>query len=248
MSETLSSPRATRRDWLGLVVISLPGLVVVMDLTILYLAVPTLTAALKPSPSQLLWIVYIYGFLLAGLLITMGTVGDRIGRWRLLMIGAVAFAAASTVAAFSTSAAMLIAARALLGIAGATLAPSTLSLIRSMFTDARQRTQAIAIWGASFAAGSALGPLVGGLLLEHFWWGAVFLVPVPVMGLLLLLGPRLLPEFRDPNAGRLDIASTGLSIPAVLAIVYGLKLVAQDGVGWIPVLSIAVGVALGAMF
>ena len=248
MSETLGLPVATRRDWLGLMVIALPGLVVVMDLTILYLAVPTLTAALKPSPSQLLWIVDIYGFLLAGLLITMGTLGDRIGRRRLLMIGAAAFAAASTLAAFSTSAAMLIAARAVLGIAGATLAPSTLSLIRSMFADARQRTQAIAIWGASFAAGSALGPLVGGLLLEHFWWGAVFLVPVPVMGLLLLLGPRLLPEFRDPNAGRLDFASAELSLAAVLAIIYGLKLVAQDGIGWTPVLSIAVGLVLGAIF
>src|SRR5258708_26535759 len=154
MSETRSSPRATRRDWLGLMVIALPGLVVVMDLTILYLAVPTLTEALKPSPSQLLWIVDIYGFLLAGLLIPMGTLGDRMGRRRLLMIGAVAFSAASTLAAFSTSADMLIVARAVLGIAGATLAPSTLSRVRSMFADARPRTQAIALWGASFAAGS----------------------------------------------------------------------------------------------
>src|SRR5437879_2681352 len=166
-----------------------------MDLTILYLAVPTLTAALKPSPSQLLWIVDIYGFLLSGLLITMGTLGDHIGRRRLLMIGAAAFAAASTLAAFSTSPAMLIVARAILGVAGATLAPSTLSLIRNMFNDPQERLQAIAIWGAGFAAGSALGPLVGGVLLEHFGWGVVFLIPLPIMAVLLLVGPRLLPEF-----------------------------------------------------
>src|SRR5258707_1490931 len=215
------APRATRREWIGLAVIALPCMLYAMDLTVLNLAVPKLSADLKPTSSQLLWIVDIYGFMVAGLLITMGTLGDRIGRRRLLLIGACAFGVASTLAAFSTSAEMLIAARAVLGIAGATLAPSTLSLIRNMFTDARQRTQAIAIWGASFAAGSALGPLVGGLLLEHFWWGAVFLVPVPVMGLLLLLGPRLLPEFRDPNAGRLDFASAELSLAAVLAIIYG---------------------------
>jgi len=219
-----------------------------MDVTVLHLAVPTLTADLKPSPSQLLWIVDIYGFLLAGSLVTMGTLGDRIGRRQLLLIGAAAFAAASMFAAFSTSAGMLIAARALLGLAGAALAPSTLSLVRSMFHDPQQRTQAIAIWGASFATGSALGPLVGGLLLERFWWGAVFLVPVPVMALLLLLGPKLLPEFRDPNAGRLDLASAALSLAAVLAVIYGLKLVAQDGLGWIPAVSIVAGLLLGAVF
>jgi MFS transporter, DHA2 family, multidrug resistance protein len=248
MSTTVAAPKATNREWLGLAAIAIPCLVVVMDLTVLHLAVPTLTEDLKPSPSQLLWIVDIYGFLLAGLLITMGTLGDRIGRRRLLMIGAAAFASASVLAAFSTSANMLIAARAILGIAGATLTPSTLSLIRSMFQDSKQRTQAIAIWSASFAAGSALGPVIGGFLLEHFSWGAVFLVPVPVMGLLLLVGPRLLPEYRDPNAGRLDITSAALSLPAVLAIIYGLKLMAQDGIGWIPVLSVTVGLVLGVVF
>ena len=178
-----------------------------MDLTVLNLALPALSEDLEPSSSQLLWIVDIYGFLVAGLLITMGTLGDRIGRRRLLLIGAAAFGVASVFAAFSTSAEMLIAARALLGVAGATLAPSTLSLIRNMFDDPQQRTFAIGVWITSFSAGAAIGPLIGGLLLERFWWGSVFLPALPVMGLLLVVGPRLLPEYRDPEAGRLDLIS-----------------------------------------
>src|SRR5690606_12367755 len=149
----------------------------------------------------------IYGFLVAGFLITMGTLGDRIGRRRLLLIGAAAFAAASIIAAFSRSAEMLIAMRALLGVAGATLAPSTMSLIRNMFHDEHERQFAIGVWIASFSVGGAIGPLVGGLLLEWFWWGAAFLAAVPVMALLLVLGPKLLPGYRDPGAGRLDLAS-----------------------------------------
>jgi DHA2 family multidrug resistance protein-like MFS transporter len=203
---------------------------------------------LRPSSSQLLWIVDIYGFMVAGLLVTMGTLGDRIGRRRLLLIGAAAFAVTSLLAAFATSAGMLIAARALLGIAGATLAPSTLSLIRNMFEDPRQRTVAIGVWITSYSAGAAIGPLVGGLLLEHFWWGSVFLLPVPVMVLLLVVGPRLLPEFRDPHAGRLDLLSAALSLVAVLAAIYGLKRIAQDGPGWVPAVATLAGLGLGAAF
>jgi DHA2 family multidrug resistance protein-like MFS transporter len=240
--------RAGYREWIGLAVIALPCLVYAMDLTVLNLALPALSADLQPSSSQLLWIVDIYGFLVAGLLITMGTLGDRIGRRRLLLIGATAFGVVSVLAAFSTSAAMLIAARALLGVAGATLAPSTLSLIRNMFQDPQQRTVAIGVWITSFSAGGAIGPLVGGSLLEHFWWGSVFLPAVPVMALLLAVGPRMLPEFRDPEAGRLDLISAGLSLVAVLAVIYGLKQIAQDGVGWVPALSMVAGVAVGAAF
>src|SRR5215216_3791493 len=192
-------PMATRREWIGLAVIALPCLLYAMDLTVLTLAVPSLTADLHPSATELLWIVDIYGFLVAGCLITMGTLGDRIGRRRLLLTGAAAFGAASVLAAFSTSPEMLIASRAILGIAGATLAPSTLSLIRSMFHNPHQRTVAIGIWIASFSAGAAIGPLVGGVLLERFWWGSVFLLAVPVMALLLAVGPRLLPEHKDPD-------------------------------------------------
>ena len=242
------APKAGRREWIGLAVIALPCLLYSMDLTVLELAVPKLSADLKPTSSQLLWIMDIYGFLLAGFLITMGTLGDRIGRRRLLLIGAAAFGVASVAAAFSSSAEMLIATRALLGVAGATLAPSTLSLIRNMFLDPDQRAFAIGVWATSFAAGAAIGPLAGGMLLEFFWWGSVFLLAVPVMALLLVLGPLLLPEFRDPGAGRLDLTSAALSLAAVLAVIYELKQVAQDGVGWLPALSIAAGLVVGAVF
>jgi DHA2 family multidrug resistance protein-like MFS transporter len=219
-----------------------------MDLTVLNLAVPYLSADLKPSSSQLLWIVDIYGFLVAGSLITMGTLGDRIGRRRLLLIGAAAFGAASVLAAFSTSAEMLIATRALLGIAGATLAPSTLSLIRNMFLDPAQRTAAIGVWVTSYSVGGAIGPLLGGILLEYFWWGSVFLLGVPIMVLLLVLGPVLLPEFRDPEAGRLDLLSAAQSLAAVLLVIYGLKKLAENGPGWPPALAIMAGLAIGALF
>jgi DHA2 family multidrug resistance protein-like MFS transporter len=219
-----------------------------MDLTVLHLAVPQLSADLKPTSTQLLWIIDIYGFLVAGSLITMGTLGDRIGRRRLLMIGAVAFGLASVLAAFSRSAEMLIASRALLGLAGATLAPSTLSLIRNMFLDAQQRTVAISVWITSYSVGGAIGPIIGGVVLEYFWWGAVFLISVPVMILLLVLGPMLLPEFRDPNAGRPDLISAALSLTAVLAMIFGLKHVAQNGVGWVSVASILAGALIGLAF
>jgi DHA2 family multidrug resistance protein-like MFS transporter len=219
-----------------------------MDLTVLHLAVPAISADLAPSSAQLLWIVDIYGFLLAGALITMGTLGDRIGRRRLLLIGAAAFGIASLFAAFSTSAEMLIAARALLGLAGATLAPSTLSLIRTMFVDPHQRTVAIGVWITSFSAGAVIGPPLGGILLEFFWWGSVFLLAVPVMVVLLLLGPVLLPECRDPEERRFDLLGAGLSLAAVLAVVYGLKQAAQDGFGWPQALSVAAGLAVGIAF
>ena len=240
--------RAGRREWIGLGVIALPCLLYSMDLTVLNLALPRLSADLRPSSAQLLWIVDIYGFVLSGFLITMGTLGDRIGRRRLLLIGAAAFGAASVVAAFSKSAEMLIATRAILGVAGATLAPSTLSLIRSMFLDPKQRTVAIGIWVTSYSVGGAIGPLIGGILLQYFWWGSVFLIGVPVMLLLLVLGPVLLPEFKDPDVGPLDLVSPALSLAAVLLVIYGLKRIAEDGLGQLPVLSIAAGVAVGIAF
>lgn len=243
-----SAPGATRREWVGLAVIALPCLLYSMDLTVLNLAVPRLTEDLGPTSAQLLWIVDIYGFLVAGSLITMGTLGDRIGRRRLLLIGAAAFGVASVLAAFSNSAEMLIASRAVLGLAGATLAPSTLSLIRSMFLDPRERTIAIGVWITSYSVGAAIGPVVGGVLLEYFWWGSVFLVGVPVMVLLLAAGPALLPEYRDPEAGRPDLWSAGLSVAAVLSVIYGLKRMAEDGLGWLPTVSIAAGVMVGLVF
>jgi len=242
------APKASRREWTGLAVLALPCLLYSMDLTVLELAVPKLSADLKPTSSQLLWIMDVYGFLLAGFLITMGTVGDRIGRRWLLLIGAAAFGAASVLAAFSDNAEMLIITRAVLGVAGATLAPSTLSMIRNMFLDPDQRAFAIGVWATSFAAGAAIGPLAGGLLLEFFWWGSVFLLAVPVMALLLVLGPMLLPEFRDPEARRLDLISAAMSLAAVLAVIYGLKQIAAYGLRWQPVVCILVGLAVGAVF
>ncbi len=240
--------KAGRREWIGLAVIALPCLIYSMDLTVLHLAIPQLSADLKPSAAQLLWIIDIYGFLVAGSLITMGTLGDRIGRRRLLLIGAGAFGVASVLAAFSNSANMLIATRALLGITGATVAPSTLSLIRNMFLDAHQRTVAISVWITAYSLGGAIGPLIGGVLLEYFWWGSVFLIAVPVMVLLLIVGPRLLPEYRDPQAGRPDVLSAAMSLTAVLSIIYGLKEMAQDGIGWLAVVTIVAGLAIGVAF
>jgi DHA2 family multidrug resistance protein-like MFS transporter len=241
-------PKATRKEWIGLAVLALGALMYVMDLTVLHLAIPRMSEALKPTGAELLWIIDIYGFFVAGCLVTMGTLGDRIGRRRLLLIGAAAFGVTSLLAAFSTTPAMLIVSRAALGIAGATLAPSTLSLIFHMFQDPRERSIAVGVWIGAFSAGSAIGPILGGLLLEFFWWGSVFLLAVPVMVALLILGPRLLPEARDPASGRLDLASAAMSIVAVLAVIFGLTQIAQEGLGLLPIASIVFGLLVGVVW
>ena len=248
MPNDAAPARATRREWIALAVIALPCLVYAMDLTVLNLALPAISADLKPSAAQLLWIIDIYGFMVAGFLITMGTLGDKLGRRRLLLIGAAAFAAASVAAAMSTTAQALIATRALLGIAGATLAPSTLSLISNMFRNERERRIAIGIWISSYSVGGAIGPLVGGVILQYFAWPAIFWAAVPVMLLLLAVGPFLLPEYRDPKAGRLDLGSVALSMAAVLGGVFALKQVAEGHAGAATWAAAALGLFAGVSF
>jgi DHA2 family multidrug resistance protein-like MFS transporter len=239
---------AGRREWAALSVLVLVVMLLAVDGTVLYLAVPSLAKDLAPSSDQLLWIGDIYSFVLAGLLITMGNVADRIGRRRLLLIGSAAFGAASVMAAFSPNAETLIAARALLGVAGATLMPSTLSIVRAMFADPTQRTRAIAVWSVGATAGAALGPLLGGLLLEHFWWGSVFLINVPIMVLALIGGWLLLPESRG-NAGQpIDLVSSALSILAIVPLVYAVKRWVGTGFGGIVVVVAALAMLAAWLF
>ncbi|MGP3974510.1 MFS transporter [Streptomyces sp. 8N114] len=242
-----TTTRAGAREWAGLLILTLPVLLIAIDLTVLGFAVPALSEDLAPSSTQLLWTVDIYSFVLAGLLVTMGTLGDRIGRRKLLMAGCAGFGVASALAAYAPSAGALIAARVLLGVAGATLMPSTLSLLRSMFGDERQRLVAVAAWGSAFNAGSALGPVVGGLLLEHFWWGSVFLINLPLVLLALIGLPLLVPETKDPAPGRFDLPSAALTLLTVLPVVYAIKTFAHgDELEALPFL--AAGLVLGTVF
>jgi MFS transporter, DHA2 family, multidrug resistance protein len=243
-----NQPLAGRREWIGLGVLSIACLIYSMDLSVLFLAMPAIVADLDPSASELLWINDIYGFMVAGFLVTMGTLGDRIGRRRVLLIGAFAFGAASALAAFSSTAQQLIVSRALLGIAGATFAPSTLSLVVNLFSNENERHRAIGIWGAAFALGGLVGPLIGGVLLQHFHWGSVFLINIPIMLALLVAAPFLLPEYRHKGGEKLDLLSVALSLGTVLPIIYGFKHMAADGFEPRQLVAIAAGVLIGVLF
>jgi MFS transporter, DHA2 family, multidrug resistance protein len=248
MTTPLPSPRAGRAAWLGLGVLLLAVLLVSMDVTILYFAAPYVSADLRPTGPEQLWMLDVYGFVLAGLLMTMGSLADRVGRRRVLIAGALAFGCASAAAAFAATPGQLIACRAVMGIGGATLMPSSLALLRNLFADDAQRRTAIAVWTGVVSGGAALGPLLGGVLLEHFAWGSVFLVNVPVMLALLVAAPLLLPESRSPAAGRLDLVSAGLSLLTMLPLVYGLQRAAGDGVSAVPLAALAAGAAFGVAF
>jgi MFS transporter, DHA2 family, multidrug resistance protein len=243
-----SAPKAGRREWIGLVILILPTLLISIDMTVTYLAIPAISAALKPTSAELLWITDIYGFMEAGLLIVMGTLGDRIGLRKLLLTGGAAFAIASALAAFSGSAIMLIVARAVLGIAGATILPTVLSLIRNMFHHDVQRTFAMGLYTTCFSSGTMLGPMIGGFLLTRFWWGSVFLVAVPIILLLLIMAPAFLPEFKDTKAGKLDLTSAALIIAASLCTIYGIKQTAQNGAGLVSSLFFFAGIGTGIIF
>ncbi|WP_272499267.1 MFS transporter [Actinomadura litoris] len=243
-----TTARAGRRAWIGLAVLALPTLLVSLDMFVMVMALPQLSTELGASSTEQLWIMDVYGFMVAGFLVSMGTLGDRIGGRRLLLAGAAAFGAASVLAAFSTGPATLIASRALLGIAGAALTPSTLAMIMNMFHDPRQRAGAVGLWAGCFTVGAVIGPLVGGVMLAHFWWGSVFLLGVPAMVLLLIVGPMLLPEHRDASAGRMDLPSVALSLGAILPFIYGLKESARNGWRPLPLAALAAGLVIGVLF
>jgi DHA2 family multidrug resistance protein-like MFS transporter len=243
-----ASRRVGWRGWAALVVLMLPVLLVSVDNTVLSFALPQIALDLAPSGVEQLWIIDAYPLVLASLLVTMGTLGDRFGRRRMLLIGATGFGIVSALAAFAPTAAWLIVARAAMGVFGAMLMPSTLSLLRSIFTDRDQRRLAIAVWASMFSAGSALGPIVGGILLAHFSWGSVFLMAVPVLVPLLVLAPLLVPESRDPNPGRIDPISIALSLGTMVPIVYGIKETAVHGLGLGVAALFAVGAGFGILF
>jgi MFS transporter, DHA2 family, multidrug resistance protein len=241
-------PKGSWRDWLALGLLMFPVLLVAVDNTALTFALPAIAAALRTSGVELLWIVDAYPLVLAGLLVAMGSLGDRIGRRRLLIIGSIGFAAVSAATAFAPTAGWLIAGRASLGFFGAMLMPSTLSLIRNIFPDPNRRRLAVAIWAAGFSGGAALGPIFGGWLVEQFWWGAVLLVAVPIMLPLLALGPAFIPESRDPSPGKVDVPSILLSLLTMVPVVYGIKELATEGPGTAALGTIAFGLTMGAAF
>ncbi|GAA1158968.1 DHA2 family multidrug resistance protein-like MFS transporter [Kitasatospora gansuensis] len=243
-----AAPKAGAKEWLGLGVLVLPLVIVSMDTSVLYFAVPFLSADLLPTTDQQLWIFDIYGFILAGLLVTMGSLADRIGRRKLLIIGILGFGLASVGAAYAESANQLILARALLGIGGATLMPSTRALILNIFRDEKERTAAVGIWTAGTGLGVAIGPVVSGLLLDHFWWGSVFLLNIPAMVLMLVLAPILLPESKDPNPGRFDLPSAVLSLGAILPVIYAMQTLAADKFNLGSGIALGAGILVGVLF
>lgn len=240
--------RSPVRRWLALALLMLPVLLVSIDNNVLTFAIPSISSSLQADGTQVLWMIDIYPLILAGFLVPMGNLGDRIGRRRVLLIGAVGFALVSVAAAYSPTAETLILWRALQAVFGSMLMPATLSLIRNIFVDARERTTAVAVWASMFSAGAALGPMVGGWLLEHFWWGSVFLISVPVLIPLLALSHLLVPESKDPNPGPMDPISIVLIVGTLLPITFGIKSVSTGEPWFIWATAIVVGVLLGVLF
>ena len=244
----IHAPDQKAKRWAALGVLMLPVLLVSIDNTVLAFAVPAIAKALSPSSAEQLWIVDSYPLVLSALLVPMGTIGDRIGRRKLLLIGSTGFAVISALAAFAPSALMLVVARALVGIFGAMLMPATLSILRNIFVDANERRTAIAVWAGGFSAGAALGPIVGGFLLEHFDWGSVFLLAVPILIPLLILAPIIVPESKDPNPSPVDPLSILLIMVGMTGITFGLTHTSESGFDAVAIGSILVGLIFIALF
>ena len=239
---------AGRREWAGLAILALSALLLSVDASVLFVAIPEISEYLRASNTELLWIADVYGFMLAGFLVTMGRVGDLIGRRKLLITGAVIFGEISVLAAYATTPMELIAARGMLGVAGATIVPSAMALLPTMFPDPRQQGMAIAVFVSCFMGGAVLGPVAGGVLLTHFWWGSVFLLNVPVMILVVVTAPRLLPEYSDPTGPQLDLASVSLYLIAILPLIYGMNELGQMGWHPGPLLGLLIGLVFVVVF
>ncbi|MGW5621687.1 MFS transporter [Streptomyces olivaceus] len=258
MSGTTTAAAALRRRtagaganrWVVLVVLCVSLLLVAVDATVLHVAVPAVTEDLRPGAIELLWIVDVYPLVCASLLILFGTLGDRVGRRRILLLGYALFGVASALAALADNAQVLIVARALLGVGGAMIMPATLSILRQVFPDRRERALAIGVWSAVAAVGAAIGPLLGGFLLEHFWWGSVFLVNIPLMLVSLPVGRLLLPESKGDGRGPWDVVGALMAAAGLFGVVLGVKRLGggEPVSSLVTLLPLVLGAALLAAF
>ena len=245
-----AAPPAVResRRLLALVALALPTLLIAVDIAVMGVALPSIARALEPSAAQLLWIADSYNYLVACAMLTMGAVADRYGRRRTIIVCAAVFAVASAAGAFAPTATVLILARAVMGVAGSAIMPASMALIGRLFPDPRRSVAAMGAYMTCFLTGMAIAPLIGGLMIEYWWWGSVFLLGVPVMLLTVAAGPRLLPEFRAPAAGRLDLRSAALCLASILLVVAALKAIVNSGWSWPPAAAAVAGLGLGAAF
>jgi MFS transporter, DHA2 family, multidrug resistance protein len=246
MNTDLISTRT--RAILALAVLALPTLLVAVDISVLAVALPTMATDLHAGPTELLWMTDSYNFLVAGAMLTTGAIADRIGRRRMILVCAAVFAVASGIGAFAGTPELVIAARGVMGLAGSAILPASMALLGGLFTDEKARIQAMGAMMTVFLGGMAVAPFVGGVLLDHFWWGSVFLMAVPVMAVTIVLVPRLVPESKADTPSPLDLSSAALSVVSVLALVFALKRVVNTGFD-VPVLvALVVGLALGTVF
>ncbi|WP_329194035.1 MULTISPECIES: MFS transporter [unclassified Streptomyces] len=248
--QRISAVSGGTNRWLVLGVLCVSLVLVALDATILHVAVPSVTEDLRPGAMELLWIVDAYPLVCAALLILFGTLGDRVGRRRILLFGYGLFGVASAIAALAETAQVLIAARALLGVGGAMIMPATLSILRQVFPDRRERALAIGIWTGVAAIGAASGPVLGGFLVQHFWWGSVFLINIPLMALILPVGRWLLPESKGSCDGPWDVLGALMAAAGVLGAVLGVKRLGAERELADPqaLLPLALGVALLVLF